>query len=54
MSRAEIISRHQKRAAKVSMELPTAEDLAEMLRPYFIIDIMISDDKMYQISGVKR
>ena len=54
MSRAEIQSRHQKRAAKVSMELPTAEDLSEMLKPYFEIDIMISDNKMYQVSGVKR
>lgn len=54
MSRAEIQSRHQKRAAKVSLELPTAEDLAEMLKPYFNIDIIISDDEMYQVSGIKK
>ncbi len=54
MSRAEIISRHQKRAAKVSLELPTAEDLAESLKPYFNIDIIISDNEMYQVSGTKK
>ena len=54
MSRAEIQSRHQKRAAKVSLELPTAEVLAEMLRPYFNIDVIISDNEMYQLSGIKK
>ncbi len=54
MSRTEIQSRHQKRAANVSLELPIVEDLAEMLRPYFDIDVMISDDKMYQVSGIKK
>ncbi|MBE6799894.1 MAG: class I SAM-dependent methyltransferase [Ruminococcaceae bacterium] len=54
MSREEIQSRHEKRAAKVSLELPTAEDLSEMLKPYFEIDIMISDNEMYQVSGIKK
>ena len=54
MSRAEIQSRHKKRASNVSLELPTAEVLAEMLRPYFNIDIIISDNEMYQVSGIKK
>ena len=54
MSRAEIQIRHQKRASNVSLELPTAEDLAEMLSPYFDIDVIISDDEMYQVSGIKK
>ncbi len=54
MSREEIQSRHKKRAANVSLELPTAEDLSEMLKPYFEIDIMISDNEMYQVSGIKK
>ncbi len=54
MSREEIQSRHKKRASNVSLELPTAEALAEMLKPYFDIDIVISDDEMYQVSGIKR
>lgn len=54
MSREEILSRHQKRASNVSLELPTAEDLAEMLKPYFDVDIIISDSEMYQVSGTKK
>lgn len=54
MSREEIINRHQKRATNVSQELPVAEEVAEMLRPYFSVDIIISDDKMYQVSGIKK
>ncbi len=54
MSREEIQSRHRKRAANVSLELPTADDLAEILKPYFNIDIIISDDEMYQVSGIKK
>jgi demethylmenaquinone methyltransferase/2-methoxy-6-polyprenyl-1,4-benzoquinol methylase len=54
MSRTEIQSHHQKRASNVSLELPTAEVLAEMLRPYFNIDIKISDNEMYQVSGIKK
>lgn len=54
MSRAEIQSRHQKRAANVSLELPTVEDLAEILKPYFDINLIISDNEMYQVSGTKK
>ena len=54
MSREEIQSRHKKRAANVSLELPTADDLAEILKPYFNIDIIISDNEMYQVSGIKK
>ncbi len=54
MSREEIQSRHEKRAAKVSLELPTAEELSESLKPYFNIDIIISDNEMYQVSGTKK
>ncbi len=54
MSREEIQSRHEKRASKVSLELPTAEELSESLKPYFNIDIIISDNEMYQVSGTKK
>lgn len=54
MSREEILSRHEKRATKVSLELPTVESLAKMLEPYFSIDIKISDNEMYQVSGIKK
>ena len=54
LSKKELDEVHLKSAGKVSNILPECEELAEMLRPYFNVDIMISDDKMYQISGTKR
>jgi len=54
MSRQEIQARHGKRAAKVSLELPTAEALAELLESYFNIDIVVSDNEMYQVTGIKK
>jgi len=54
MSREALQKHHSGGAAKVSLELPDAEALAELLTPYFNVDIMISDDEMYQVSGTKR
>ena len=53
-SKKELDEIHQKSAGAVSNVLPECDDLAKMLSPYFNVDIMISDDKMYQISGTKR
>ena len=54
LSKKELDEIHQKSADAVSNVLPECDDLAKMLSPYFNVDIMISDDKMYQISGTKR
>ncbi len=54
MSRMEIQKHHSGSAAKVSLELPVAEDLAKILKPYFNVDTIISDDAMYQVSGIKK
>ena len=54
MSRAQLQKHHSGSASKISLELPTAEDLAEFLKPYFNIDVIISDDEMYQVSGIKK
>ena len=54
LSKKELDEIHQKSAGSVSNVLPECDDLAKMLSPYFNVDIMISDDKMYQISGTKR
>ena len=54
LSKKELDEVHMKSAGKVSNILPECEELAEMLRPYFNVDIMISNDKMYQVSGIKR
>ncbi len=54
MSRAQLQKHHSGRASKVSLELPPAEVLEGILKPYFNIDIIISDDEMYQVSGIKK
>lgn len=53
MSR-EALHEHHKHAMQVSLELPTCEELAKMFATYFDVDIMISNDKMYQVCGVNK
>ena len=53
MSKKELDELHKKSAGKVSNILPECDELAEMLSPYFNVDITISNDKMYQVSGTK-
>ncbi len=54
MSREKINQHHNGSASAVSMGLIEAEALKELFLPYFDVDICISDDTMYQVSGVKR
>ena len=54
MSKKELDDIHMKSAGKVSNILPECEELKKMLEPYFNVDIMISNDKMYQVTGTKR
>ncbi len=54
MSKKELDEVHKKSAGKVSNILPECEDLAKLLSQYFNVDITISNDKMYQVSGTKR
>ena len=54
MSKKELNEIHMKSAGKVSNILPECDELAELLSPYFNVDIKISNDKMYQISGAKK
>ena len=54
LSKKELDEIHMKSAGKVSNILPECEELAEMLKPYFNVDIMISNDKMYQVVGTKK
>ncbi len=53
LSKKELDEIHMKSAGYVSNILPECDELAEMLEPYFNVDIMISNDKMYQVSGTK-
>ncbi len=54
MSREQINHHHEGSAAKVSMGLMSAEELQELFDPWFEVDVAISDDRMYEVSGVKR
>ena len=53
MSRA-ALANHHKRASLVSIELLEEHALADLFAPWFDVDVMISDDRMYQVSGVRR
>lgn len=55
MSRAKIDSHHNSVSAhKVTMGLMHEEELKKLFEPYFEVDIIISDDNMYQVSGIKK
>lgn len=54
MSKKELDEIHMKSAGAVSNILPECEELAELLSPYFNVDIKISNDKMYQVTGTKK
>lgn len=53
MSRAVIDRHHLGPARKVSMGLMEAEQLAELFAPYLQVELTISDDRMYQVTGRK-
>ena len=54
MSAEKINHHHSGTANTVSRELPEAEDLAELFSRYLKVKTVISDDRMYQVAGVKE
>lgn len=54
MSRDALIKHHSGKAEKISTILPEADELAEMMKPYFDFDIKISTDEIYIVSGRKH
>ena len=54
MSRAALADHHAGRASKVSIDLLHEKDLAALLTPYFDVEVVISNDRMYQVAGVRR
>lgn len=55
MSRKMIDSHHNSVSAhKVTNGLMHEDELKALFEPYFNVDVVISDDKMYQVSGVKK
>ena len=53
-SREAIDNHHNGPASKVSNGLMTADRLKRLFDPYFDVEIVISNSRMYQVSGVKR
>lgn len=53
MSRAALTD-HHKRATAVSIDLLHERELAAILERWFDVDVMISTDQMYQVSGIRR
>lgn len=54
MSRAALSSHHAGRASTVSIELLHEDELSALFAPYFNVDTVISNDKMYQVAGVRK
>ncbi|MBO5066005.1 MAG: class I SAM-dependent methyltransferase [Clostridia bacterium] len=54
MSREALQKHHSGKAKEVSLELPEAQKLAKIFAPYFKVDVIISDNEMYQVSGIKN
>lgn len=54
ISMAELEKCHSGKAKNVSRPLPGKEALAEIMAPYIKADILISDENMYMVSGVKK
>lgn len=53
LSEKELQKCHSSGAAHVSQSLPSKEILAELMSVFFEVDIMISDERMYMVSGKK-
>ena len=53
-SREAIDNHHSGSASKVSNGLMAADSLKKLFDPHFEVEIMISNSRMYQLSGVKR
>lgn len=54
MSREALQAHHAQGASQVSLPLPEAEELAKLLAVQFDVDVVISNEEMYQVSGVKK
>lgn len=54
MSRAALIHHHADRASKVSIDLLEETELAALFAPWFDVDVIISDNRMYQVAGVRK
>ena len=53
-SREQIDDHHKGAASKVSNGLMHAENLKQLFIPFFDVEVVISNDRMYQVTGVKK
>ena len=54
MSREKLQQHHSGRASKVSIDLIHEKELASLFAPFFDVDVIISNDRMYQVAGTRR
>lgn len=54
MSRININRHHGDSARSVSMDLIHEDELEKLFEPFFVVTTKISDDRMYQVAGVKK
>ena len=50
----ETLHDHHAGARHVSREMLTAEELAAVFAPHFAVDVTVSDDEKYIVSGIRR
>ncbi len=53
MSRA-ALTKHHERAEAVSIELLHESELVALMAPWFEVDVVISDEEMYQVCGKRK
>ncbi len=53
-SRAKIDQRHLNHASEVSRRLLPEDELAALFGPYFTVDVVISNDQIFVVSGLKK
>jgi len=54
MSRAQIDHHHEGTASQVSIGLMHEDELAAIFAKYLTVTVKISDDRMYQVTGIRR
>ncbi len=54
MSRDALTAHHSGRASNVSIDLLHEQELAAIFGHWFDVDVIISTDRMYQVSGVRK
>ena len=54
MSRAQLQRHHSGSAGKVTVDLIHEKELSSLFAPFFDVDVIISNDRMYQVAGTRR